>query len=113
MAICDFCGKEMEGASSCIVSHIRIGGADYTPLPYKRKKETVFTKGEPLQRCPECNILPGGFHHVGCVLELCPKCGEKWVYCRCAGLKVRIDVHTGKKCNIIPFKNKDRLQKSK
>ncbi len=104
MAICDFCGKEMEGASSCMESHIRIEDTDYAPLPYKKRKETVFTKGGPLRRCPECNILPGGFHHVGCVFELCPKCGEKWVYCRCAGLKVRIDVHTGKKYNIIPFK---------
>jgi len=94
----------MAGASSCIKSHIRIGGTDYTPLPYKRKKETIFTKGEPIQRCPECNILPGGFHHVGCVLELCPKCGEKWVYCKCTGLKIRIDVNNCKKCNIIQFK---------
>jgi len=96
----------MEGASSCMESRIRIGDTEYAPLPFKRRNETIFTKKEPPHRCPECNILPGGFHHVGCALELCPKCGEKWVYCKCSGLKVKIDMHTGRKCNIIPFRKK-------
>lgn len=102
MAICAFCGKETEGASSCVISSIRIDGTDYTPLPFKKKIETVFTKGEAV-RCSECNILPGGFHHVGCVLEICPKCGGKWIYCACSGFKVRTDGKPEKKCDVIQF----------
>jgi hypothetical protein len=26
--------------------------------------------------CPDCACLPGGMHHLGCDLELCP-CGEE------------------------------------
>lgn len=105
MAMCDFCGKEMEGASSCINSIIRIDGIEYTPLPFE-KKDTVFTREKDTVRCPECNILNGGLHHVGCSLELCPKCGGKWIYCRCSGLKVVNSGNKGKKCNIIPFKKR-------
>jgi hypothetical protein len=104
LAVCDFCGKEMDGASSCIEGRIRIGDKDYSLLPYKGKRETLFTKGEALKRCPECNVLPGGFHHVGCVLELCPKCNGKWVFCKCDGLKIRIDSGNGRKSNVIPFR---------
>ena len=105
MAICDLCGKEVEGASSCIKSIIRINGMDYTPLPFE-KKDTVFTGKQFSKRCPECNVLNGGFHHVGCSLEICPKCGGKWINCRCSGLKVANLNSKKKKCNIIPFKKR-------
>jgi len=94
----------MEGASSCTKSSIRIGGVDYTPLPFKKKTETVFTKGQAAVRCAECNVLSGGFHHVGCVFEICPKCGGKWVYCGCSGLKVSTGGKSEKKCDVIQFK---------
>jgi hypothetical protein len=95
----------MDGASSCIKSAVRIDGKDYAPLPFKKKKETVFTKGVNI-RCAECNILPGGFHHVGCVFEICPKCGGKWIYCKCSGFKVRDDGKPKRKCDIIQFRKK-------
>jgi len=110
LAICAFCGKETEGASTCIESIIRIDGKDYTPLPFKRKNETVFTRKQEV-RCAECNVLPGGFHHVGCGLEICPKCGGKWVYCACSGLKVRTDDKPEKKCDVIQFKTIRRAEK--
>jgi len=110
LAICAFCGKETEGASSCIKSSIRIDGADYTPLPFKKKNETVFTRRQ-VVRCAECNVLPGGFHHVGCVFEICPKCGGKWVYCACSGTKVRTDGISEKKCDVIQFNKIRRTEK--
>ncbi|MBU3949505.1 MAG: hypothetical protein KJ826_14960 [Proteobacteria bacterium] len=106
MAICDLCGKEMEGASSCRKSIIRIDGIDYTPLPFG-KEDTVFIRKQLAARCPECNVLKGGLHHIGCGLEICPKCGEKWLNCRCSGLKVVTLSDKEKKCKIIPF-NKRR-----
>lgn len=113
MAVCEFCGKEMEGASSCKESRIRIGGKDYPLLPYTRRKETVFTKGDDLKRCPECNVLPDGFHHVGCVLEICPKCGGKWVYCKCEGIKIRLDLTAGKKGRVIPFRRSGKQERNR
>jgi len=105
LAICSFCGKETEGASSCIESFIRINGKDYAPLPFKKKNDTVFTKGREA-RCADCNILPGGLHHVGCAFEICPKCGGKWLGCVCSGFKAKTGCKAEKKCDVIQFDKK-------
>jgi len=103
MAICNFCGKEMIGASSCIESYIVIDGKKYHPIRYQERKDIVF--GEREAGCPGCNVRDGGFHHVGCEFEICPKCHNHWIYCRCSGIKIRIDEDSCKKCKIIPFRN--------
>ncbi|MCP4111486.1 MAG: hypothetical protein GY749_39150 [Desulfobacteraceae bacterium] len=103
MAVCKFCNKEMLGASSCIDSHVVIEDKKYSPVPYE-KPSTVFQKQS---RCPECNIMPGGFHHVGCGLEICPLCKGHWVSCRCSGIKIKIDECSDGKCKIIPFKTRN------
>lgn len=102
MAICEFCGKEMLGASSCIESYIVINGKKYLPIPYKKKRNMVF--GEKETRCPECHVQEGGFHHVGCGLEICPVCQNHWIYCRCHGIKIKKDEDSDKKGRIIPFR---------
>ncbi|OQX23930.1 MAG: hypothetical protein BWK80_23515 [Desulfobacteraceae bacterium IS3] len=99
MTACKFCGKEMIGAASCIEYLIAIEGKKYPPVPYKGNSDGFFRKE--VLRCPDCNVLPGGFHHVGCSMEICPKCGGRWIYCRCSGTKVKIEEN---KCKIIPFK---------
>jgi hypothetical protein len=35
------------------------------------------------ERCPECGCEKGHFHHIGCGIELCPKCKETSVKCSC------------------------------
>jgi len=103
LAICKFCGKEKTGASSCIESFIIIDKKKYRPIPYK-KPGRIFTKEQNQKRCPDCNIKPEEYHHVGCSIEICPRCNSRWIECRCQGVKMKIDDTKEKKCKIIQFK---------
>ena len=105
MAVCKFCGKEKTGALSCIESFIIIDKKKYRPILYK-KSVNIFTKEQNQKRCPDCNIKPEEYHHVGCSIEICPRCNSRWIECRCQGVKMKIDDTKEKKCKIIQFKGK-------
>ncbi|MEA4856109.1 MAG: hypothetical protein AAGU21_14205 [Solidesulfovibrio sp.] len=34
--------------------------------------------------CPRCGALPGEYHSLGCMAELCPKCDKLLVTCTCS-----------------------------
>ena len=67
-AICRFCNKDMEVATSCV--KVPIKGLD--PLPWQG-----------LEPCPDCNTKQGGYHHPGCDTERCPGCGGQAIGCIC------------------------------
>ena len=91
MAVCKFCGKETVGASSCAECLVVIDGVEFQPLPYGNDCSPGMPRGASPWRCPECNVMPGGLHHIGCGVEICPQCGNRWVSCRCTGFKRRRD----------------------
>ena len=35
------------------------------------------------QRCGDCNVAQGGFHHPGCDMERCPNCHGQLIGCGC------------------------------
>lgn len=37
----------------------------------------------PDDRCHDCGIKTGGFHHPSCDVERCPKCGGQLISCGC------------------------------
>ena len=110
MAVCRFCGKEKTGAASCRENRIVIDGMNYHPVPFKKKSGSEFKKEQAPARCPDCNVMDGGYHHVGCSLEICPKCGFRWVMCRCSGFKKTLETlqpsQNGTVIPLKPFKEK-------
>jgi hypothetical protein len=77
MAECKYCGREMagkDGAHSCEYNRIKIGGKWYKRLKY----QDLYS-----ERCGDCNVKEGGYHHFGCDLEECPVCRTQLISCDC------------------------------
>jgi len=71
---CGFCGQDIANPmiTTCAQNAI-IEFPDDSALPAIKWTGTG--------RCPECNVQPGGNHHPGCQLEICPKCGDPLEQC--------------------------------
>lgn len=70
MAICKACGQEMNGHVACTLPDFN-GRAR---IPYAAKSR---------RNCHDCATPPGGLHHPGCDLEVCPDCGGQSISCDC------------------------------
>jgi len=72
MAVCEYCGRDMLVTKSCDkVPIVFATGSKMDPIPYT---------GE---RCPDCGVTTGGYHHPGCDMEICPLCGGQLISCSC------------------------------
>jgi hypothetical protein len=82
MAICQHCRSEMETADTCIGGPWTLEGRQYSPVPYGQ--EGAFTSlGKMAERCDDCGVLLGGYHHPGCRIEACPRCRKQLLSCSC------------------------------
>lgn len=75
--LCRHCGKNVldPRTTTCAGGYIDYeDGESFHRVPYPDNE-----KG----RCPKCFVSPGGFHHDGCYMERCPRCGERLVSCAC------------------------------
>jgi len=75
-AICRWCKKEMT-VKTCR-ANTEVDFPDGVALP-----SSPDHFGEVGDRCHDCNIVNGGFHHPGCDVERCPKCGGQLITCGC------------------------------
>ena len=78
MAVCSWCEKEMIGSDSCVKEQIEISGQKYDQIPYG--EETGEWSSE---RCHDCDVKRGGYHHPGCDVEECPNCHGQLISCGC------------------------------
>ena len=79
MATCLDCDREMLTAPSCVVSTLHLAGVPFPLLPYGRDGTAAPGGG----RCGDCGVEPGGFHHLGCDLQRCPRCRRQLLSCGC------------------------------
>jgi len=85
MAVCKLCNKEMLEAGSCLPSKLRWMPRRGKVVDYERIRnggEQRYGAVEPCQ-CHDCGVMPDGYHHPGCDIEECPRCGGQLISCRC------------------------------
>ena len=85
MAKCDICGKEMLRAYGCSAHTLIIDNNRYTRVRYGEEGWM-----ENPERCGDCGVKLGYFHHLGCDIERCPKCFGQLITCDCEDAKIII-----------------------
>lgn len=76
MAVCSDCNQEMTVAASCVADVLIIQDERF-------ERARVIEPIGPDGRCGDCGIQSGGFHHLGCDLEDCPRCHRQLISCGC------------------------------
>jgi hypothetical protein len=54
---------------------------EYESMPSIPYENEFFD--DPNHRCHDCNVKLGSYHHPGCDMERCPKCGGQLISCDC------------------------------
>lgn len=84
MAICQHCNKEMSMTDTCDANKFKSfedGTRMLSSTNFNFSDDS--TEKDSDKRCCDCGIKYGGYHHVGCQYECCPKCGGQWISCGC------------------------------
>ena len=80
MAECQYCVQEMTTAASCTVAGLRRDGKLIPLTPYTASRRRGVTVRN---RCGDCGVRPGGYHHLGCDMQRCPLCRGQLMSCEC------------------------------
>lgn len=82
MVSCRHCGQEMNAAPGCTVA-VEEGFADgiaRTRIPYGYEFKPPYHYPRP---CHDCGAHFGHFHHPGCDMDDCARCGGQLLSCGC------------------------------
>ena len=73
-ATCDYCGHTMD--SGCNKHWYIIDGEKYEAVKFGDPMENL---PEDITVCHDCGAKIGEYHHPGCDMERCPKCGSQLI----------------------------------
>ena len=82
MAVCEWCGREMTASAACTVETYADfpDGIERPRVRWGAEADWPHTEGKP---CGDCLTPWGEFHHPGCDIEECPRCGGQAISCGC------------------------------
>lgn len=80
-AQCSSCGREFERARSCTTATIPYPDGSRLPAIRYGRETDQFAPRE--DRCPDCGVAHGGYHHPFCEVERCPRCNGRLMTCGC------------------------------
>ena len=81
MATCLYCEGEMLDVPTCLERVF--DGPNDVRLPRVRWGEASGGPRPTAIAVPVVACMPGGWHHPGCAVERCPRCGGQACYCCC------------------------------
>lgn len=76
MAMCNACRQEMKYGVGCTLKTLILKDGNI----YSRSTEHF---NEPDGFCHDCKAPHGEYHHLGCDVERCPRCGGQLISCDC------------------------------
>lgn len=87
---CFRCGRPVPAADGCVESRTIHYATDEVrdPLPFGDGPHWDSSQPPPSQ-CGNCGAAAGNYHHPGCGLERCPRCGERYLGCDCESAEKR------------------------
>lgn len=74
-ANCEYCGREMDGCG-CDKHWYFIDGEMYEAIKFGDPMEQLPPD---IEICHDCGVHLGEYHHTGCDMERCPKCGSQLI----------------------------------
>ena len=84
-ATCKLCGHEMTVNGGCAEHSIQYEDGSVLPASTEHFDE-------PGGHCNDCNAAHGNYHHMGCDVERCPKCGGQLIGCNCGQLNYIVTI---------------------
>jgi hypothetical protein len=79
MTACLWCDGEMTTAISCVVDAFHQDGRRFDMIRFGEGHGRQSRR----DRCGDCGVVRGGWHHPGCDLQPCPACGRQMISCGC------------------------------